>query len=245
MTDSFDQSLVSINQIFSKKNYITQHISGYRFSEDALCLSWFVFHRSKTFTNILEIGGGSGVISITLCRRGFSGSITCIENSASLFPLLKHNITANALNTQITPVFGDIRNHLFPAFSFDGIFTNPPFFSTAAGRASSNSEKAAARHEYSGGIAEFFTASIPLLKPHGLFFVIYPISRLDHLLRSAEIAGFFLVEGIYLRNNAAAAPSLFLGTFSPTSTQQPVLYKDIYLREGKNFTDIGMQIMYE
>lgn len=194
---------------------LLQHKNGYRFSIDALLLSWFIKSRtaSKEPLTVLEIGAGNGAVSITLKKRGFISAITCVELQASLFDLLSQNIDFNGYHEEILPVLGNFLDIKLPSSGFDIIFANPPYFRLTGGKICPDGEKAAARHEINGSLEDFFARSSKLLKKKGAFFLVYPLSRLQYAMSASDKHGLFCSEIVLVKDNPALEPSLFLAKF--------------------------------
>lgn len=207
----------SRTRIFDDSIEILQRTDGYRFSEDALLLSWYIHESCKKNSSLkcIEIGAGSGVISITLLKRGLQATIESIEIQRTLFELLSTNITDNNLQSDLIPVFDNfITMSSFLRTSYDCIFCNPPYFSVDSGRMNPDSEKAAARHECFGTLSEFLSKASSLLKKKGLFFFIYPVSRLQSALHHASRAGLYCTDICFVKERPSCQPSLFLATLT-------------------------------
>ncbi len=76
--------------------------------------------------NILDIGAGSGAISIALAKNS-NANITALEKSKNALPILKRNIAIHRLQSKIKIIKAD----LFPVGKkmFDIIVSNPPYIS--------------------------------------------------------------------------------------------------------------------
>jgi len=77
--------------------------------------------------------------------------------------------------------YREVSKHLLPE-SFDLVVANPPYRRIYAGRVNPNQQKAVARHELTGSIQDVFRAGRYLLPVGGRLAVIYPASRLHHLM---------------------------------------------------------------
>lgn len=79
---------------------------------------------TKEPANILDIGAGSGNISILLAKHTGS-TVTAVEKSRKAFFVLKKNIALHKLTGKVIPILGD----LFPAagVKYDMIVSNPPY----------------------------------------------------------------------------------------------------------------------
>ena len=151
---------------------ILQKARGYRFSVDALLLAHFV--RLNPQDRVLELGTGSGIISLLLASRSPMAAITGIEVQAELAAMARRSVALNGLGEKIVIREGDVRDieRLFPAHSFDVVVSNPPYRKAASGRINPVPEKALARHELMGTVKDFLQAAgyVLRLAGGGVFF---------------------------------------------------------------------------
>ncbi|MCG6534033.1 MAG: tRNA1(Val) (adenine(37)-N6)-methyltransferase, partial [Syntrophales bacterium LBB04] len=161
---------------------------GYRFSLDAILLAHFV--RLRPRANALELGTGSGVISLILADRWKDATITGIDIQAEMVAMAKRSVAINGLEEKIQIREGDARNirTLFPAPSFDAVVSNSPYRKVASGRINPLREKALARHEITGTGDDFLKAAGHVLKTGGRAFFIYPATRAAGLICSMKDA---------------------------------------------------------
>lgn len=247
------ESEVTLNKIYNDSTQLYQSKNGYRFNSDSMILSWFINRNcgiSGSGKNVLEIGAGSGIISIVLKRRGFLPGIDCVEIQKPMFGLLEKNIVLNGLSTEITPIFAD-----FITFSaekrkkYDLIFTNPPYFANESGHINPDSEKALAKHEVAGSLADFFSASKNILRKGGRFAVIFPVSRLQFALFSAAEHGFTLKDIAFFRENQETKPATFAASFvfGTKTALSSLSSAEIFELRSMNgeYSAAGTEIMYE
>jgi len=155
---------------------------GYRFSVDAVLLEHFI--SVKKPGNGIELGCGSGVISILLAKRLRSVHIKAVEIQKSLAERARRNVSLNGLDDRIAILSKDVRE-LKPVYetnSFDFVFSNPPFRKPKTGRISSDEERAVARHEIEMTVSDLVRTAAYLLKHAGRFFLIYHPFRLAELI---------------------------------------------------------------
>jgi tRNA1Val (adenine37-N6)-methyltransferase len=156
--------------------------SGYRFSVDAVLLEHFI--STGKLRNGIELGCGSGVISILLARRMEEVNLTAVEIQKSLAERARRNIHLNGLDDRIAILSKDLRElkTVYETNAFDFVFSNPPFRKPKTGRISSDEERAVARHEIEMTVSDLVSAAAYLLKHSGKFFLIYHPFRLAELI---------------------------------------------------------------
>jgi tRNA1Val (adenine37-N6)-methyltransferase len=166
----------TLDDLLGGKLKILQKKKGYRFSIDSILLAHFV--RLRPGMKAVELGLGSGVISLILCYRT-GCSLTGVELQPQMADMAARSFRLNSLEGKIDIVKGDVRDikKIMPGGQFDAVIFNPPYRRKGSGRISADAEKAIARHEINGSLADFISASEFLLKKHGEVFTIYPASR--------------------------------------------------------------------
>ena len=161
---------------------------GYRFSVEALLLEDFV--SAKRLYRGVELGTGSGIISILLTKRLEHAHVIAVEIQKSLAQCAKRNVEHNKLDERIEVLNEDIRNlkKVLPAHKFDFVFSNPPFRKVKTGLISADNERAVARHEINITLKDIVHTASYLLKNTGKFYLIYHPFRLTELVATLQRA---------------------------------------------------------
>lgn len=178
----------TLDDLLGGRMQVLQKAKGYRFSLDALLLAHFV--RLRANEQALEMGTGSGVISLILSRRWEGIRITGIDIQTDLIEMAGRSVMLNGLDDKIQMRHVDVKEikAAFPPHSFDVVIANPPYRKVNSGRVNPNREKATARHELGGDLRDFLRAAGHVLKPAGRAYFIYPASRLVELLSAMREA---------------------------------------------------------
>lgn len=204
----------TLDDIAGGRLKVLQKARGYRFSLDALLLAHFVCLQPGD--QVLEMGAGSGVVSLILADRWTGAAITGIDIQEEAVAMAARSVAMNALAHRITLLPVDVRNvtDTFAQGSFGVVVANPPYRRINSGRLNTHREKALSRHELAGTIRDFSRAAGYVLKPAGRAYVIYPATRMVELLcclrealiepkrlrmiysKPGEAGKFVLVEGV-------------------------------------------------
>ncbi len=161
---------------------VLQPTHGFRAGVDSVMAAAAV--PAEDGARVLDVGAGAGVISLALAHREPSCRIVALEISADQFELLVRNIERNKHIERVTPIRADlfeIANDPEPN-SFDHVVTNPPFYQDGAVQTSSNMGKAVAHAGPEGFLAGWLARSIRMLRPGGLFTMVYPVASLTRVL---------------------------------------------------------------
>lgn len=172
---------------------IIQSKTGYRFNSDSFFLVDFVVSLLKdkvgvAQNKIIDLGAGSGVLSLLIAKKLNFKQIDAIEIQQSLFDLLKRNIEINNFQSLINPIYGDYTKEriLEKTYYYDYIICNPPYKKIGSGYKNINNEKIDARHETKSTMENLIRTINYYLKPKGHAFLVYPSERLAELITALK-----------------------------------------------------------
>lgn len=164
---------------------LIQKPNGLTFGTDALLLAGYMRARGK---DGLELGSGSGIISMLLLTRKKLSTATALEVQEDYARLTERNAELNSLSDRLFTVHTDLRDFRTER-EFDTVYTNPPYMTVGSGRANEFSGKNLARHEVMGGIEDFCLSGARLLKFGGTFAAVYRPDRAVDILAAMRSAG--------------------------------------------------------
>lgn len=162
---------------------IIQKNDGFCFGIDAVLLSDF----SKDIRDnckVLDLGTGTGILSILLSRKTKLSKIYGIEIQKDISDMAKRSVKLNNLDDKIEIINTDIKklNEIFTINSFDAIVTNPPYKEQNSGKINENEYKYISRHETTANLYDFIKISVQLLKDKGSFYMIHRPDRLVDII---------------------------------------------------------------
>ena len=189
---------------------LTSLSSGLTFGTDAYLLSAYV--RPKPKGHAVDLGAGTGVISLLCAARGQFARITCVEIQPVFCDLIRRNAEENGLSDRISVLEADVRElgSSMLGGEADAVYSNPPYLRAGAGFANAAAEKDTARHEVFGGIADFCRAAARILRWGGCFTVVYRPDREAELLSAMCAAGLEPKRLTTVYASKAHVPSLIL-----------------------------------
>ena len=221
---------------------LIQKTDGLTFGTDALLLAGFITGR---YGYGIELGGGSGIISMLLITRGKAEKIDALEVQPAYAELIERNAELNSLGDRLTSHALDIRNFT-PEKEADIVFTNPPYMKSDSGRANTLSAKNIARHEICGDIHDFMREGARMLKFGGTLAAVYRPDRLSDIICAMRDAGAEPKRLTLVYADAESEPSMALieakrGAKSGMIVTKPlILYRD---REHKIYSEDMEYIM--
>ncbi len=157
-----------------------QNTNGLTFGTDALLLASYIETNAGP---ALELGAGTGVISLLLLKRKKAQSVTALEVQPSFAELCQKNAEANGFSDTMNTICIDLRDYS-AASHHSLVFTNPPYMKSCGGKRNVFDEKNIARHEIKGTILDFCHCAERSLKFGGAFYAVYRPDRLEDLLFS-------------------------------------------------------------
>ena len=189
---------------------LIQKKSGLTFGTDAYLLAAFVRPLPSCFA--VELGGGTGIVSLLLARTGKVGSIAAVDIQQSFADLIGRNAALNGLSDRITPLCRDIRElgaadlPALPAL----VVANPPYLPLRSGKQNQAAEKTIARHECFGDISDFCACAGRLLGSGGRFVTVWRAERLAELYAALRENRLEPKRTVFVHADASASPCAVL-----------------------------------
>ena len=155
---------------------IVQDERLYSFTSDAVVLANFL--KIKRGECAVEIGSGSGVISILATKKTNAKFITGFEIQKELFEMSLKSLAINGIQN-VKFINDDVRNFkkYIESGSADVVFSNPPYKKEGAAEKNENVSKAIARHEKSLPLDELAKTASSILKFGGRAYFVYDADR--------------------------------------------------------------------
>jgi tRNA1Val (adenine37-N6)-methyltransferase len=178
-----------------KKFSIKQDKCAMKVGTDAVLLgAWIISNGSR---NILDIGTGTGVISLMLAQKS-SANILAVEIDKQSTEQAKLNVSQSNYFSQIQVENVSIQDLAQKSEKkFDLIVTNPPYFIDSYKSIESN--RTIARHSDSLPFEELIDSVIKLLDVKGKFCLILPKNEAGIFRKMAEIKGLYLSKLLRIR----------------------------------------------
>ncbi len=162
---------------------IIQKNNGFCFGIDSVLLSDFA-KEIKNNSNVLDLGTGTGILSILLSGKTNLKKIYGIEIQKDIADMAQRSVKLNKLENRIEIINSDIKNlrNIFDINFFDAIVTNPPYKNQNSGKINENEYKYISRHETTANLSDFIKISVQLLKDKGSFYMVHRPERLIDII---------------------------------------------------------------
>ena len=191
-------------KIIQNKNYFC-------FGMDAVILSDFA-KNIKNNSTVLDLGCGTGIISILLTAKANIKKIYGIELQKEVYELANKSIKLNNLENKIEIINDNIKNleKYFKPNSIEAIVTNPPYKKENTGIKNENNSQLISRYELEANLEDFIKISSKILKDKGEFYMVHRPDRIAdiiELLRKYKLEA-KLIKLVYPKINKS--PNLVL-----------------------------------
>lgn len=163
---------------------IIQNKNWFCFGIDSVLLSDFS-KNIKNNSKIIDLGTGTGIISILLTAKTNPQSIIGVEIQPEVADMAKRSIYLNKLENKIDIMNEDIRNldKKLELSEFDVIVTNPPYMKENTGLKNENNIKLISRHEIKCTLEDIAKISSKLLKNYGEIYMVHRPDRLVDIMQ--------------------------------------------------------------
>ncbi len=233
--DSQNSSL-KINQ----KLALSQNKKTLTFGTDAYLLSAYVTGGANK--TAVELGSGSGVISLLCQSRDKFAHIYAVEIQKELAELIQKNASDNFLSDKITPICMDVRDVTTKSTNgeVDCVFANPPYMKVNSGKRNEHDEKFIARHEVFGDVSDFCACACRLLKHGGKFYTVWRPDRLTDLLYALRQNKLEPKKIIFVHAYPTSKPSVILTESIKGGASGNKLFPPLYLSNSRQDSISGI-----
>lgn len=199
--------------------------------------------RSEALMDILDIGTGTGLLSLMLAQKLSDATISAIEIESAAQEQAQENFELSVWNNRMKVTQCSLQE-FEPSKTFDAIICNPPFFHKHLNSAAQ--QRNLARHDEQLSKEALASNVARLLRADGLFCVLYPASEWSAWLTVAELNGLYLSHEIAIMPYANKSVNRMVGFFKKQqsdSNQQTQF--TIYEDAGKNYTKAFVELMQD
>lgn len=190
--ESLDDMFMKQPKTFQFKQFtVDQSHCGMPVSTDGVLLGAWAELQGR----ILDIGTGTGLLSLMSAQRYPQNKITAIEIDKDAYQTAYFNIMQSQWSDRIDIKHMDISD-LSPLQKFDSIICNPPYFNS--GESAQHKARATARHTQTLSHHQLLKICANLLDTHGLANFILPKTEGEYFIQIASELGFWLKRVCYI-----------------------------------------------
>ncbi len=216
---------------------IQQSSYVFRVGTDAVLLG--VLSNVHLAKKVLEVGTGTGIISLMLAQRNPEANILAIDINSEAVDVAQNNFSNSPFSARIKSQLQDFKK-LETLEKFDFIISNPPYFEI-----NSSDKDILARQRLELDFSDLIEKASQLLSEEGLLSVIIPIDCEKQFTQICFENQLFLRRKVIIKGIKTAEPKRVVleYAFKPSATLEenfviekaPRVYSDQYLELTKKF----------
>lgn len=212
---------------------IRQDRCGMKVSMDACIFgAWIPFPETQA-PRVLDIGAGTGLLSLMLAQRISSAIIDAIEIDEAAAVQARENIGDSIFRDRIQLIHGDARTFR-PETLYDMIVSNPPFFSKSLH--GPDAARNAARHDDGLNLETLFTIISQNLGDGGYFALLMPHDAEKNILKLAESDVLTPVRRLDIRERESSQPKRSCWLFSRSEADGVIVPESCVVRDGNSYS---------
>ncbi len=175
---------------------------------DALLLgAWAGRHwETQMPLRVLEIGAGSGIVSLMLAQRFPNAQFVGIEIEENAAQQAYENVQSSPFRERIEIVQADFLKWArgVEATQWDWVVSNPPYFKNKP--KSPDPARNLARHEDAMPLVQWMPLATQLLHAQGVVSLVWPLERLGDWDAMAKMTGFSPLSTLWFRGSPQQPP---------------------------------------
>jgi len=153
---------------------------------------------NRTVTNVLDIGTGTGLLSLMLAQKNAAALVDAIEIDKESYEQAKENVGISPFPDQIQVTHTDVKAISFLK-KYDLIISNPPFYEREV--TSENPKKNIAHHNSGLVLEELLPIIKTNLSAEGIFYLLLPFKRNEEVKKMLCSENLFVSKIVFLRQS--------------------------------------------
>lgn len=147
---------------------------------------------------ILDVGTGTGLLSLILAQRNPKAFITAVEIDRDSYIQAKENIEQSIFKQRIELFHTSFQDYN-ATDKYDLVICNPPFFKPTY--LSGDEKRDVARQRINFEITDFFEFTFNITNEEGEVVVVYPFEQLEYITKTAAAKKFFIKRQCLVKGN--------------------------------------------
>ena len=180
--------------------------------------------------HVLDIGTGTGLLSLMLAQRKANVLIDAIEMDKSAAGQAEQNVKASSWAERINVLCGDVRNFTFGQ-QYDMVICNPPFFNNSL--LGDDAERNAARHTLSLSYNDLLRVMEQVLTETGYASVILPSTEYKAWAQLLKQYRWHMHRRLFVMPKAETDPNRVVSVFGK-SMPETLVDERLVIYAGQN-----------
>ena len=190
--------------------------------------------------NVLDIGTGTGLLSLMLAQRNSTVKIDAIEIDPAAATQATHNFNESPWVHRIHPLLIDIRLYA-PPHRYNLIICNPPFF--AQSLLGPTHSKNIARHDVALNSQQLLVKASSMLAHNGRISLLLPYTEYLLWRKTAIQCGLNEIECLHIRHRPSAPIKRVVTILTPTPVATPSISELIIQNTTGEYTNHFKQLL--
>lgn len=192
----------------------------------------------KNTVTVLDIGAGTGLLSLMLAQKKSNLKIDAIEIDKNAYEQCKENFEASIWKDRLNTINGDIKDYSFNK-KYDYIISNPPFFENE--QKSINEQEIIAKHASQLTLSELIKAMVNNLTEDGQFAVLLPYYRKQEMEKLALQYNYYPITIALMQHSKAHPYFRYTAIFSREQNTPNIT--NIIIQEEKTYTSATVELL--
>lgn len=212
-------------EIFQFKQFsVLQNSNVFKVGTDGVLAGVLAdIHSSK---NILDVGCGTGLMSLICAQRNQSANITAIDLDETAADLSDYNFKNSIFSERIKCFCTDFKNFSSEE-KYDYIISNPPYFKPTE---QLHLKHAKARQQLNINYEQFFSNAYLLLEEQGVIGLIFPFIDEEKIIKTATDYHLYLKRSVHISGIKNGKTKRSFLEFS--KEKKAVKYSEFYIEEA-------------
>ncbi len=229
------------NTFFQFKQFkVEQDRCAMKVCTDACILGAYT-NAPATTSHLLDIGTGTGLLSLMLAQRYPHLLIDAVEIEPIALEQARQNVANSPWPSAISLHQSDIRQFQ-PVHSYELIIVNPPFY--PAHLRSNNQRKNQAHHHDSLSFQVLAASVKRLLAPDGICSILLPPRQAEEFSQLAEKEGLYVQHELVVQESTKHPPHRSIRLYSQTHKKSPSAERLIIRDEEGKYSSDFRQLLH-
>lgn len=214
---------------------LIQSANEYRFTTDAVLLANFC--KEMQGKSCVELGAGSGVISLLLAKKKRPAHIVAVEIQPQLADMMSRSVALNGLQDTVEVVCDDLKNAHLHVRDADVVVCNPPYRRIGSGEMQLQPNLAICRHEIKCTLRDVVASAAKVLNNRGSFYLVHQSDRLAEIVTECSLCNIAVKEILPVCPKPNTQPNLVLIRGVKAGSQGCKLYAPMFVTDEQgNYT---------